>query len=397
MKIYKAQNVLDAALERIRFLFDEFETVVVSFSGGKDSTVVLNLALQVAEEKGRLPLKVLFLDQEAEWTLVIDYIRSVMYDPRVEPWWMQIPLRLYNSTSTEENWLHCWDPAAKERWIHPQDPISKKENHYDCDRFKELFERIFAGSFAGQKTVYLAGVRCEESPSREMGLTHYPAYKWLTWGKLLSRRRGHYTMYPIYDWSLHDVWKAIHEHGWPYCGLYDAFYSYGVALRDMRVSNVHHETAVRVLFILQEIDPAVWERLTQRLKGINTAGQLRFDSISTPTRLPYMFKSWTEYRDYLLENLCNDETIKQDFRKKFAAGDKVYRHRLIRDNFAQNCITAILVNDTGAKIENFRVRPEVCGYRRYMRGLRHETDATNKYVQDAIKGKHHVRTDQAGI
>lgn len=53
--------MFDAALERVRYIFNEFEEVVVSFSGGKDSTVTLNMALLVAEEMGRLPLKVMFL------------------------------------------------------------------------------------------------------------------------------------------------------------------------------------------------------------------------------------------------------------------------------------------------------------------------------------------------
>src|SRR3990167_1853639 len=106
MKFYLDQNVFDAALERIRWLFDEFPNVVVNISGGKDSTVVLNLALMVAEEKGRLPLKVMFIDQEAEWQTVIDYIREIMADPRVDPKWLQVPIRLFNATSTIEPWLH---------------------------------------------------------------------------------------------------------------------------------------------------------------------------------------------------------------------------------------------------------------------------------------------------
>jgi len=88
MKIYSKQNVWDAALERVRFVFDEFPNVIVGMSGGKDSTICLNLALKVAEEKGRLPLKVFFIDQEAEWDCVIDFMRTVMTDPRVTPLWL---------------------------------------------------------------------------------------------------------------------------------------------------------------------------------------------------------------------------------------------------------------------------------------------------------------------
>ena len=70
MKIYLPQTTLDAGLERIGRLFDEFDRVTINMSGGKDSTVILNLALMVAEQKGKLPVDVMFLDQEAEWDAV---------------------------------------------------------------------------------------------------------------------------------------------------------------------------------------------------------------------------------------------------------------------------------------------------------------------------------------
>lgn len=86
MKMFLKENVYDSALKRIRYLFDEFPNIVVAFSGGKDSTVCLQLALIVAREKKRLPLKVAFIDQEAEWDTVIDYIREVMYNPEIQPY-----------------------------------------------------------------------------------------------------------------------------------------------------------------------------------------------------------------------------------------------------------------------------------------------------------------------
>ena len=109
MKIYGKENVHDAALGRIRWLFDEFPNVIIGVSGGKDSTVVYNLALQVAREKNRLPLKCLFVDQEAEWESTIDTIRLIMENPEVEPLWFQMPIKLFNATSTTDHWLMCWD------------------------------------------------------------------------------------------------------------------------------------------------------------------------------------------------------------------------------------------------------------------------------------------------
>ena len=51
MKIYQDTNVFDKALERINWLFDEFDTVATNISGGKDSTVVLELLIKVAKER----------------------------------------------------------------------------------------------------------------------------------------------------------------------------------------------------------------------------------------------------------------------------------------------------------------------------------------------------------
>ena len=42
---YTGQNVYDALQERLKFIFEEFEYIFVSFSGGKDSGVLLNLVL----------------------------------------------------------------------------------------------------------------------------------------------------------------------------------------------------------------------------------------------------------------------------------------------------------------------------------------------------------------
>ena len=106
-------SVLEAALKRLAFVFDNCDDVIVSMSGGKDSTVLFELARRVAQERGRLPLKVYWLDQEAEWQATEDYMRTVMTSPDVRPFWFQIPFRLSNSLSFQNNFLHCWRPEYR--------------------------------------------------------------------------------------------------------------------------------------------------------------------------------------------------------------------------------------------------------------------------------------------
>lgn len=356
MKIYKKNNVYDEALNRIRYIFDEFPNVVVGVSGGKDSTVVFNLAMIVAKEKGRLPLRVLFLDQEAEWSCVIDHVRNIMYHPDVKPMWFQMPLVLFNATSATEHWLECWKEGAD--WMREKEPIAITENVYGTNRFAELFGGIFAVEFAGQKACYISGVRAEETPTRFIGLTGALTYKWITWGKVLDKKVEHYTFYPIYDWHGSDVWKSIYDNDWDYCKLYDYMYSYGVPYQAMRVSNVHHETAVRSLFYMQEIEPETYEKLTERIAGIDMAGKLGKTDYFVKD-LPFMFSSWTEYRDYLLEHLI-DEQWHKSFKRDFDRQDKLYSNTEpeFKEKVIKTQISSILSNDwEHIKTGNFDRRP----------------------------------------
>ena len=44
MRIYNKTNVWDATVKRMDWLFAEFPNVVVSVSGGKDSTIIFHMA-----------------------------------------------------------------------------------------------------------------------------------------------------------------------------------------------------------------------------------------------------------------------------------------------------------------------------------------------------------------
>lgn len=368
-RLFLPQTVLEAARERMRWVFDEFEHVLVSFSGGKDSTVILHLALEEAERRGRLPLPVFFLDQEAEWEATIDYVRSVMADPRVDARWLQVPFRLFNATSAQHPWLHCWDPKAEGQWMRPKEPGTIQRNVYGTDRFKELFKAYLAYHYPAVKVATLTGIRCEESPTRAMGMTTSPTYKGVTWGARDPDGKRHYHFAPIYDWSYTDVWKAIHAHGWRYCSIYDRMYAYGVVPSQMRVSSLHHVTALIHLTYLQELEPHTWEAMTRRLAGINTVGHLRLDFL-TPKELPSMFKTWQEYRDHLLPRLIEKPEDQAKLRKQFERLDRAYgeNEMAVRTLLWRTECAAIIRNDTAFRMFNVfvtqaRTKPEARQHR----------------------------------
>lgn len=304
--VYKENNVFQEANERIEMLFDTHDDIIVNMSGGKDSTVVFNIALEIARKKNRLPLKVFWLDQEAEWQHTVDYVDSIMRMQEVKPFWFQIPFDFTNSLSSKTNFVRVWDEAQKDKWIHEQSDISIKENPTDKNRFHDLMEHLHEHITDGENCAVLSGMRISESNRRRMAICFGKAkFRGETWCQ--KKRKKTQVFWPIYDFSDSDIWTAIAKNHWDYNPVYDLMYRWNAPKSRMRVSALIHETSWFHINQLQEFEPKTYNRFIDRVNGTSALAHAFDTNSEVPTSLPFMFKDWKEYRDYLLVHITKPE------------------------------------------------------------------------------------------
>jgi predicted phosphoadenosine phosphosulfate sulfurtransferase len=197
----EGRDVLAAARERFRLIYPRFDAPVVSFSGGKDSTVCLHLALEAAEEAGKLPVKAYFWDEEAIHPETIEYVERVRLRGDVELRWLCLPIMRRNACSRTQPYWYCWDPDVEHLWCRPMPECAEREAPW----FKKGMAIPDAGPFIyGREygTVCdIRGIRADESMRRLMSVLNRMEENWIA-----GARDGHfYPSSPIFDWMVPDV------------------------------------------------------------------------------------------------------------------------------------------------------------------------------------------------
>lgn len=324
---HKGKTVLDAARERISFIFDQFETITMSISGGKDSTVLAHLALVEANRRGR-KINLFFLDEEAMYQSSVDQVEYLMdLNPEnVNKIWLQIEFRLTNATSFNEGQLICWEAGKHKEWMRTKKSFAihhrmwSLESQTVRDKNKgfgfydaiENFERCF------NKSAFLVGLRAAgESPNRWRAVVKNPVNingHRVFWG---SPKGANFTLYPIYDWNTSDIWRYIYDEKLRYSKIYDYQFMKGYPLNEMRVSSLIHERSFKSLCDLPEFEPKTYAKLCKRIKGITLAQETGKNAkLFRARKLPKNFKSWITYRDFLLQTYP-DASKKDIFIRRF--------------------------------------------------------------------------------
>lgn len=292
------EDVLTAVRKRISLLFDMYDNISLSFSGGKDSTALFHLVNTEAIKRNRKFI-LYFQDQEAEYQGTIDLVEWAMSQPNVIPMWYQVPIFMTNAASQQQLFLWAWGEG--EKWVREKHPLAI---HKIDKKYPKRFHKF--NLWVGQNLrklegscISIVGLRAEESPDRRFVM--FGEDSELFW---LRRKNEPHKAYPIIDWRYTDVWKYLIENNLKYNKIYDKMYMLGGDLRTFRVSNLVHEKAFRCLTDLQELEPETYDKLEERLQGVHTAAIYGKENLVYSIKeLPENFKTWKEYKDFLLSSI----------------------------------------------------------------------------------------------
>ena len=292
------EDVLTLARARIRHVYSLFDQVAVSFSGGKDSTIVLNLALEVARELNRLPLRVIFWDEEAIFSENVDYVRRVAAEPDIALDWYCIPVKHRNACSSESPTWYPWAPEDRELWVRelPPEAITTLKGYDPQVPEDRLSIPELSGLLSDPELgncCMLLGIRADESMTRRRAVIAREQENYIVkhntgyGGATNVQGAGNiWKAYPIYDWRTPDVWLAPKLLGWDYCRVYDLMDKYGIKPNRQRLAPPFGEEPMQGLAQFHEIEPALWDRMVYRVPGAATAKRYSRTSLYAFGELP---------------------------------------------------------------------------------------------------------------
>jgi predicted phosphoadenosine phosphosulfate sulfurtransferase len=401
-------DVLTAARERIAWAFEAHTKVYLSFSAGKDSTVMLHLVADEARKRNRR-FGLLLIDLEGQYKVTIEHgLRCYEdYADVADPYWVCLPLALRNAVSVYQPKWQCWDPDNQEAWIRqpPDGAITAPatfpffRRNMEFEEFVPLFGEWYA---QGEPTACLVGIRTAESLNRwrTIASTTKTTAGGRMWTTLVTPHV--HNVYPIYDWRTEDIWAYHGKHpDRPYNRLYDLMAMAGLTIHQMRICQPYGDDQRRGLWLFHLIEPETWARVVARVNGAN-GGALYIQEWGNINGYRKVMKpeghTWRSFAELLINSM--PPATSEHYRNKILLHEKWWVERGYTDG---------MPDESPYELEAQRLAPSwrrVCKSLlrndHYCKGLgftQQKSDAYQAYRQMMAKRRDrwHVNSDRLGF
>lgn len=271
------KNVLEAAKERIDFTFNNFEKIYLSFSAGKDSTVMLHLAMDECKRRN-IKIGLLIVDLEGQYKMTIEHIESCIYEYKkyIDLYWVCLPIHLRNAVSVYEPFWKCWDAEQEDNWIRTPNQKSITDiNYFDFFRdgmeFEEFVPEFGEWYSQGKKTACLVGIRSDESLNRYRTISSNKKETFKNKCYTTKITQNVFNIYPIYDWTTEDIWiYHAKNQNKRYNQLYELMFKAGLSIHQQRICQPYGDDQRRGLWLFHLIEPETWAKVVARVNGANS-------------------------------------------------------------------------------------------------------------------------------
>lgn len=278
-KKYLEKNVLDAAIERLEIIFKNFDNIYFSVSGGKDSSVMVQLANIVAKRMNK-KFDVLFIDLEAQYRYTIQHIEELKQLPQIRDFYhITLPIALRNAVSVlQPKWI-CWEEESKHLWVRdmPKDSININNCPFEWFKKGEEFEEFvvqFACWYRKKHQGNVAcgvGIRTDESLNRFRTIAFqdkkvtFKQYHWTTKLKVADKKFDIYNFYPIYDWEVGDIWGAVSKLDLKFNYIYELMYKNGLSVYEQRLCQPYGDDQRNGLNQFKALEYDTWSKVINRV------------------------------------------------------------------------------------------------------------------------------------
>jgi predicted phosphoadenosine phosphosulfate sulfurtransferase len=295
MKTFLEMNVLEVAKQRINWLIDNFDSIYVAFSGGKDSLVILELVDEVYKERGiKEKVKVIHRDEEFLPSSVVDFVDDHVKSGRFDFRYYCLQMADFRYVLGQRIGFVKWD--ERRDWIRPKPDyaISDPDNVYD-----QYTADQFTTSDGKGRKVIVTGVRAAESLNRLTAICNSPDTDPNRVQIAKNEKSGIELARPIYDWEEKDVFKYFMDKKLRYCQIYD---DEVWSRHNLRVSSSTSVENCKRLTTLKKQDPVHFDQICQIFPDMRLQEKYwgEYDATGVIERYP---KGWRGIHQYIQENL----------------------------------------------------------------------------------------------